>query len=415
VVTASKCPVAAALDLLAPQFLTDPFAYLAAQRAETSVFYVPDADLYFVTRYADVERIFLDPSTFGAANASSPVWQPCPAAARILADNVPKRPTLNNADPPRHAPMRTAVLKALTPRRLAAMEPILQSVARRLITELAAQPTVDLVAALAFPLPGYAGFSLLGFPEADWDLLKKWCRKRLLITYGRLPDPEQVEIANNVVAFWQYCDRHVALREREPADDFTSDLLAYARARPEEVTRLDVLTIIYAIALAGHDTTTCAFTSGLRHLLAERAQWQALVADRSLIPNAVEEMLRFDPPLLGHRRLALRDTEIGGVAIPKGAQLLLTFASAHRDGEHFVDPDTFDIARDGARSHFSFGKGVHLCIGAPLARLELKVGLELLTELTPALRLVEHQDFAMLPNLLFRSMERLWAETGTAG
>jgi cytochrome P450 len=411
VATSTTCPIASDLEPLDPAFLSVPFPYLAEQRARTPVFYVPEIDLYFVTRYADVEQIFLDPSTFGAANASSPVWPPCAQAAKILADNVPKRPTLNNADAPRHAPMRKAVLKAMTPRRIAAMEPILQSVARTLITELAAQPTADLVSGLAFPLPGYAAFSLLGFPESDWNLLKQWCRKRVEITYGRLPDSEQIEIAHNIASFWQYCDRHVSAREAERADDFTSDLLDYAAERPEEVTRLDVLTIIYAIALAGHDTTTCALTGGLRYLLAERAQWQALVADRNRIPNAVEEMLRFDPPILGHRRIALRDTEIAGVAIPAGAQLFLTFASAHRDESHFEDADTFDISRSGARTHFAFGKGVHLCIGAPLARLEMKVALEVLTEITPEMRLVDEQDFAMVPNLVFRSMEKLLVTT----
>jgi cytochrome P450 len=122
-------------------------------------------------------------------------------------------------------------------------------------------------------------------------------------------------------------------------------------------------------------------------------------------------MLRFDPAILGHRRIALADTEIGGVAIPKGAQLFLTFASAHRDAAQFEDPDRFDIWREGARSHLSFGKGIHLCIGAPLARLEMKVALEVLADLVPNLRLTPGQDFAMVPNLVFRSMEQLLVET----
>lgn len=412
VTTSSACPVAHDFEPLDPEFLTDPFPYFAAQRANTPVFYVPEIDLYFVTRFADVEQIFLDRDTFGASNASSPIWQPCPAAAKLLADNVPKKPTLNNADPPRHAPMRKAVLKALTPRRIAGMEPVLRRVAGELIDKFADEPQADLVAGLAFPLPGFAAFSLLGFPESDWNMLKAWCRKRLLITYGRLSDDEQVDVAKNVVAFWQYCDRHVSVRESDPADDFTSELLAYARERPEEVTRLDVVTIIYAVALAGHDTTTCAITSGLRYLLAERDQWQALVADHSLIPNAVEEILRYDPAILGHRRVALRDAEVGGVAIPQGAQLFLTFASAHRDEAQFEDPDTFDIRREGARNHVAFGKGVHLCIGAPLARLELKIVLEELADRVPDVRLVPGQDFAMVPNLVFRSMEKLLVEPG---
>jgi hypothetical protein len=308
--------------------------------------------------------------------------------------------------------MRKAVLKAMTPRRIAAMEPTLLAVARRLVEEIAERPRADLIAGLAFPLPGYAAFTLLGFPTEDWALVKQWCRKRVQLTYGQLPDDEQVEVAKTILEFWNYCDRHVAWREREPADDFTSDLLAYARERPEEVTRLDVLTIVYAMALAGHDSTTAGIASGLRHLLAARDDWAALVRDRSLIPNAVEEMMRFDPPILGQRRVVLRDVTIGGVAIPQGAQLFLTMASAHRDGRQFADPDRFDITRDNARSQLSFGKGVHLCIGAPLARLEMKIAVELLAELTPNIKLVDDQTFTIVPNFVFRSLEQLLVDTG---
>jgi cytochrome P450 len=407
-----ECPVAHDLDLMDPGFLSDPFGVLAQRREQTPVFYVPEVDLYFVTRYADAERIFLDPANFSAANASSPVWKPCPAAAEVLA-TVPKKPTLNNADPPRHGPMRKAVLKALTPRRIAAMESVLREVTRDLIRQIAKEPVADLVAGLTYPLPGYAAFTLLGFPGSHWDMIKQWCRRRVQLTYGRLPDDEQVDVASMIVTFWKYCDRHVALREREPGDDFTTELIRYAADHPDEVVRTDIVTIVYAMALAGHDSTTAAMGNGLRYLLADRSGWAKLIADPGLIPNAVEEMMRFDPPVIGQRRIALRDTEIGGVMVPKGAQLMLTFASVHRDRAQYENPDEFDVTRDGARSQLSFGKGVHLCIGAPLARLEMRLAVELLTRLTPAMRLVEGQDYTIVPNLVFRNLERLMVETGT--
>jgi cytochrome P450 len=408
----ASCPVAHDFDPLASAFLTDPFPLLAQLRAEGPVFYQPEYDLYFLTRYDDIEQVLLDRDTFAAANASSPVFAPCAAAAKILAEGVSRVPTLTNADPPRHAPMRRAVQNNLTPRRLTALEPIMREQSRRLIEAFRHQPTADLVAQLAFPLPAYAGFTLLGFPEEDWELLKSWCSKRILITYGRLAEDEQVEVAHNVVSFWEYCKQHVARREAEPGNDFTTDLLAWRAEHPEEVTFNDAVSIVYSIALAGHDSTTNLFTNGLRYLLAHQDAWQALVADPSLIPNAVEEMLRFDPPILGWRRVTTTDTTVGGVPLPKGAQVFMTFASAHRDAQQFPEPDTFDITRDNARTHLSFGKGVHLCIGAPLARLEMRVTLELLAELTPKLRLVEDQDFTVVPNLVFRQMEQLLVETG---
>jgi cytochrome P450 len=407
----ASCPVAHDFDPLDKAFLTNPFPQLAELRAEGPVFYHPDFDLYFLTRYDDIEQVLLDRDTFAAANASAPVFPPCPAAVEVLS-SVTRVPTLTNADPPRHAPMRRAVQNNLTPKRLTALEPIMREQSRRLIEEFRHAPTADLVSQLAFPLPAYAGFTLLGFPEEDWEMLKSWCSKRILLTYGRLSEDEQVEVAHNVVAFWDYCKAHVARRESEPGNDFTTDLLAWKAEHPDEVTFNDAVSIVYSLALAGHDSTTNLFTNGLHYLLANQDAWKAIVADPSLIPNAVEEMLRYDPPILGWRRITTTETVVGGVPLPAGAQLFMTFASAHRDASKFPEPDVFDIARDNARSHLSFGKGVHLCIGAPLARLEMRVTLENLIELTPDLRLVEGQDFAIIPNLVFRQMEELLVETG---
>lgn len=409
---ASACPVEHDLEPLSPDFLSDPFPYFAARRRETPVFYLEELDLYVVTRYADVERIFLDRDAFGAANASSPIWPLCPAAARIIA-RMPKKPTLNNADPPRHGPMRTAVLKTLTPRRIAAMEPALREVAKKLVSDLANKPVADLVEDLAFPLPGYAAFTLLGFPLDEWGTVKEWCRDRVRLTYGRLNDADQVRVAEAMLEFWQYCEQHVDRREREPADDVTSELVAHSAQFPSELTRDDIVIIVYALALAGHDTTTAALSSGLRRLLADRRAWSDIVAAPEIAPGAVDEMMRFDPPLMGHRRIALRDVEVGGVPVPAGSQLFLSFVSAHRDGDRFVDADAFDIYRGNARSLLSFGKGVHLCIGAPLARLEIKIALEVLAEVTPLIALVD-QPVEMVPNLMFRNMRELLAYPGGA-
>ncbi|HVV29576.1 MAG TPA: cytochrome P450 [Mycobacteriales bacterium] len=410
--TTAACPVHEDIDLLDPAFLTDPFPLSSRLREESPVFYVPEIDLHFVTRYDDIQRIFLDRDTFAAAIASSPVWPPCAAAAKIMSEGISRVPTLTNADPPRHAPMREAVHKCLTPQRIKSLEPALRAQARKLIEGFAQDERVELSAQLAFPFPGYVGFMLLGFPERDWEMLKTWCRNRVLITYGHLTEQEQVDVAKNMVAFWDYCTQIVADHVRNPRDNFTTDLLAWAEDPEHGVTRNDVESIVYSIALAGHDSTTNLFTNGLRFLLANRDQWDAVRQDRTLLPNAVEEMLRFDPPIAGWRRITTRDTEVGGTFLPAGSKLFLSFVSAHRDDAQFPDADTFDIERPNARTHLSFGKGVHMCLGAPLARMEMRVAVELLGELTPHMTLVEDQSFEQSPNLVFRTMRELWAYTG---
>ena len=257
--------------------------------------------------------------------------------------------------------------------RLAALEPELHEYATELVTALVEKPVSDLIADLAYPLPGRAGLGLLGIPVEDFDQIKAWSGGRVLFTYGHLSPDDQVQVAKNVIAFWHYVEGYVADRDADRGDDFTSDILRYHDERPEEVTIDDIVNIVYAMALAGHDSTTNAMGSMLRHLLAHQDQWRAVVEDRSLIPNAVEEALRFDGPVSGHRRTVAVDTELGGVAIPAGSRLVLLFASADRDPAHFAEPDRLDVCRENAVDHLSFGKGVHFCLGAPLARMEMRI------------------------------------------
>ncbi|MCU1346567.1 MAG: putative cytochrome hydroxylase, partial [Acidimicrobiia bacterium] len=242
-----------------------------------------------------------------------------------------------------------------------------------------------------------------------FEMLKGWSARRVLFTLGKLSVEEQVEVAENVGSFWQYCEKYVALRDADRQHDLVSDLLRYKDEHPDLVTLDDAVNITYSMALAAHDSTSNGMGNALRHLLAHQDQWKALVADPSLIPNAVEESLRFDGPVLGHRRTAAVDTEIGGIPIPAGSKLVLLFCSGAHDSEHFVAPDALDVTRANAAEHFAFGKGVHFCLGAPLARLEIQIAIELLTELAPDMTLVPDQDFPYQPNALFRSIERLLA------
>jgi cytochrome P450 len=248
---------------------------------------------------------------------------------------------------------------------------------------------------------------LLGFPDEDTDMLKGWSANRIMFTYGRLSNVEQVEVAEEIVAFWKYCEAHVAARSAEPVDDMTSDLVRLSREKPEQLNEFDIVNMVYSMALAGHETTCNTIGNGMRALLENRSQWEELVADRSKIPNAVEEILRFDGPVLNHRRLAKADTQVGGVDIPAGAKVMMCFASADHDGAQFAESERFDIDRDDAELHMAFGKGPHLCLGAPLARLEVRVVLELLTSMTPQMALVPDQDFEYSPNALFRGLRRL--------
>ncbi len=401
------------LDLLDPAVALDLYPVLNEMRESSPVVYVPSVDHYIVTRYSDIESVLLDRETWSAANASTPLTPVCPAAQQVLSTGFERVPTLNNSDPPRHGPMRKSVLTVMRPQRLKALEPTLRDYAERLVRGFLGESQVDLVERFAFPFPGYAAFSLLGFPDTDTEMLKDWSRNRVLLTYGRLSEDDQVATARDVLAMWNYVKAFVAQRWEEPEDDLTSDLVRLSAELPDQVNQFDIVNIVYSMALAGHETTCNAIGSGMYALLRNRDQWDRLIADPSLIPNAVEEILRFEGPVLYHRRVAKVDTHIGEVAIPAGSRVMMCFASAGHDPSRFgPDPDQFRVDRAEADNHLAFGKGPHFCLGAPLARLEAKIALELFTTLTPDMKLIPDQAIAYIPNALFRGLTSLWVSPG---
>ena len=230
----------------------------------------------------------------------------------------------------------------------------------------------------------------------------------MLLTYGRLPHDEQVATAEDVLSMWCYVKNFVAERVASPVDDLTSDLVLLSRDKPDQLNEFDIVNIVYSMALAGHETTCNTIGSGVHALLRNRDQWRRLIDDPSLIPNTVEEILRYDGPVLYHRRTAKVDTEIGGIPVPAGAKVMMCFASADHDPAHFgADADAFRIDRLEAEMHLAFGKGAHLCLGAPLGRLETQISLELLTTMTPDLELVPDQEISYSPNALFRGLNAL--------
>ena len=183
---------------------------------------------------------------------------------------------------------------------------------------------------------------------------------------------------------------------------------------PEDITYQEVESVIYGLSFAGHEAVTSLICNALQCLLVRRDVWARICADPSLIPNALEEVLRFNSSQISWRRVTTRDTEINGQPVAEGTPIFLNFAAANRQSDLFATPDDFDIDRTNASQHISFGKGVHHCLGAKLARNEVRVVLEVLAERLPSLRLVEDQEYSYFPNITFRGPSELhveWDET----
>jgi cytochrome P450 len=392
-------------------YLADPYPFFAQARAAAPVFYSPELDYWVVTRYQDIRYIFQTPKVFSAVNALEPLQPICPTARRLLAEcGFRPIPTLTNIDPPAHSRVRRLANAAFTPRRVAAMEPFVRELTGRFCKVRLSSGRADIVRDLAWDLPALVIFRVLGIPDEDVPRVKAGADSRVLLMWGRPSGDEQVRLAHGMAAFWRYAAAHVARRAEQPWDDFTSDLLLARNGDLPALSRHEVTQIVYELLTAGHETTTGLISNALRQLLTQRSAWEEICRDASLISNAVEEVLRFDSPVIAWRRQTTQAVEIGGVSVPAGANLLLLLGSANRDPAVFKDPELFDIHRRNAEDHLSLGQGVHYCLGAPLARLEARVVLEELSARLAGLRLVQGQTLRFRPNTTFRGPLSLLVE-----
>jgi cytochrome P450 len=390
-------------DPFAPAFLADPYPWFRRYREEHPVFYAPALDYWVISRYHDVRTALRDNATYSAANTLAPILPPCPRAVAALREGgLRSVPTLTNADPPAHTRARRISNAGFTPRLVAHLEGYIRALAARLIEERLCGGRADIVRALTWELPALVILKVLGVPDEDVPRVKAWGGNRLLFMFGRQGEDQQVQVAEGMAAFWRYTEELAVSRRERPRDDFTSELVHALDADGLPLTQQEVSTVLFGLLVAGHETTTHLLTNGLRRFLEQRSAWDELCAEPTLIPNAIEEILRYDPSNTMWRRQTKVPTRIRGIDIPAGANLLLVLAGANRDPEVFEEPDRLDIRRANARSHLTFGSGNHLCLGAPLARLEARVVLEELTQRRPSLRLVPDQPFTFHPNIAFR-------------
>lgn len=410
----AECPVLDGFDPLSPEFLADPFAVLAALPREAPVFYAPSIGYYVVTRYADVEAVFLDPDSYSAAAAQLPLIELVPEALEILRGGGHKpRPSMVSLDPPAHTRLRAPTARALTPRRVAEMEPRIRSTVGELLDAVDPSAPFDLVAALTFPLPSTIIFSFLGIPEGDWPQLKEWCGHRASLAWGRPTPEEQVRHAEGMAAYHGYLRELVAAKHEARGDDFTSALLAIHDEDPEALAHAEVASILFSLTFAGQETTNYLIGNVLRRLLEDPARWDAVAAEPELIPGAVLETLRFDPSVPVWRRETRRPVTLGGVGLPKGAKLFLWLAATGRDASVFPEPEKFDIRRENAGKTLAFGKGIHYCPGAALGKLEAQIAVEVLARRFPRLRLAEGERLSFHPNISFRGPQALWVRAGS--
>ncbi len=405
----SGCPVHASWSPLDDDYQADPYPIAGRLRDEHPVFYAESIDALVLTRMADIEAVFTDHETFASTNVQDPVFPLAEAAHEVLAaPDFDPVAVMSNRPEPDHGRIRVHTRQGFSNRRLRALEPFIRNRTHELLDAMEDSGSpAEYVEALAFPLPGETIFRFIGFPQEDDERLKDWCGERKAFSWGRPTAEQQVEIAESMLDYWRYCREFTASKRDEPGDDFASELLAAHAEHPDDISYREVESVIYGLSFAGHEAITSLLCNTLLCLLPRRDQWDALCADPSLVPNAIEEVMRFESSQVSWRRVTTRDTTLGGMDVPAGTTIFLNFASANRQPDLWDDPDAFDIHRPDANRHISFGKGVHYCLGAKYAKFEAQVVTEILAERLPSLRLVDDQELDYFPNITFRGPSHL--------
>ncbi len=385
-----------------PFDLKAPFDKWERLREEQPVFFHEPTGYFIVTRYADVKAVFDDWKTFSSENAQAPMRPMCEEGKRIMKEGgFTAYSGLSARVPPDHTRIRKIVQGCFGPRRFKSIEPKIEEIIDRQLNKVGPQGGCDFFREVAYEVPALVLFALMGIPDADVPKVKDWAVSRALLTWGNLTDEEQIPHAHKMVEYWAYCRALVAARKLERGDDLPSDLVRL-QIEGAEISDEEIAGVMYSVLFAGHETTTTLMANGVVSLMSDRKQWEALCADPSLIQSATEEVLRYSPSIVAWRRRAKADTEIGGVAVPEGSDILLIMGSANRDEAVFENGDGFDVARKNARNHLSFGFGIHFCLGSQLAKLEFGIMLRELIKRFPEMRLKEGQDIDYLHNISFR-------------
>jgi cytochrome P450 PksS len=381
---------AASVDVTAPAFKAEPFGVYARWRQTTPVVQValPDGTRpWLITRYDDVRAALFD--TRRLRNDRDGTLPPA-RAGRMLRMPVPLRALQRNLlslDGEDHARIRVLARAAFTPRTVERMREQIQQLTDRLVDDAIARGRVDLVADIAVPLPLTVIARILGVPETDAGRFRRWTQALVGVATARSP----LTAVPSIMRCIRYLRRAIADREARPRDDLISAFLA-ARDGDDRLTRDEILSLIFILLTAGHETTVNLIASGTLALLDHPDQAARLRDEPDLIRVGIEELLRYVAPVdMASPRFTADDVVIGGTRIPQGEVVHPVIASANRDPDHFEAPDTLDVGREPNR-HLGFGHGVHYCLGAPLARLEGQIAIATLLRRAPDLRLAVPRD-----------------------
>ncbi|MPY53530.1 cytochrome P450 [Streptomyces acidicola] len=397
-----------AFDPWDPGFVADPYPAYAELRALGRVHFYEPTNQWLVPHHADVSALLRDRRlgrTYQHRFTHEDFGRTAPPAEHEPFHTLNDHGMLD-LEPPDHTRIRRLVSKAFTPRTVEQLGSYVRRLAEELVDGLVASGGGDLLTDVAEPLPVAVIAEMLGIPESDRAQLRPWSAD-ICGMYELNPSQETARKAVRAsVEFSEYLRELIGARREEPGEDLISGLIA-AYDEGDRLTEQEMISTCVLLLNAGHEATVNATVNGWWALFQHPEQLAALRADRSLVPTAVEELMRYDTPLQLFERWVLDEIEIDGTTVPRGAEIAMLFGSANHDPAVFADPGKLDLGRKD-NPHISFSAGIHYCIGAPLARIELAASLTALLDRAPGLRLAEEPK--RKPNFVIRGLEGLSVE-----
>ncbi len=372
-----------------PEFIADPFPVFAELRARHPVLYDESTNQWLISRHEDVARLLRDRGlgrTYRHVATDADFGRTSPPAWHIPFHELNDAGMLD-MEPPDHTRLRRLVSKAFTPRTVADMAPRVQGIVDALVDRALDAREFDLIDDIAEPLPVTVIAELLGIPEFDRHLLRPWSNDFCLMYELDPPEASARRAIAAAQAFGAYLHDLVAERRARPRDDLISGLIAVVD-QGDQLTERELIGTCVLLLNAGHEASVNGAGNGWWTLFRHPDALAALRATPDLAVTAVDELLRFDTPLPLFERWVLSDIEVAGTTIPRGQEVALLFASANRDPAAFAAPDSLNLHRT-SRAHLAFGAGIHACLGAPLARLELQTAFATILRRMPRLELVE--------------------------
>ena len=349
-------------------------------------------------RYEDVAAILPDWQRFSSDGRKAKR----PGKRTVIPD--PGTPSLLSLDPPDHRRLRGLVSKAFTPRAVNALEPHIRSLMHELLDGIDDLSGFDLMEVVAKPLPVIVIAEMLGVPVEDRPRFRSWSDRRARILEPTIAPEERADAIRAGADLDAYFAPLIEERCADPQEDILSGLVQ-AEEEGDRLDEAEMIALLRLLLVAGNETTVNLIGNGMLALLKHPEQLQRLRDDPSLVPSAVEELLRYDSPVQLDLRRIVEDCDVNGFPVKRGEDIVMLIGGANRDPEQFEDPDGLDVGRDRA-SHISFGRGIHACIGAPLARLEARIAIEVLLERFSSIRLAD-PPARFRPSIVLRGLESL--------